>query len=348
MRKIYFNFANEAGQIELNQNTDTNVITIEGREDLASFDSIEQFAESFALARGVQPDRLKNWVLIEDGDMYSFVLRAGTAGISASEIDEEIFAMLAQLADEGDVHTLVVNRLRAHLIQAGNVVNALGTFDNQEVAQRAYDILDEMGAFVEPEVDNRSNLEILLDNELEEIGSVALFAKALNLPVTATKDEILRAADLSGLGVRDVLDIVERLIEQLYAVTDVSDRVILTALVAQSPVGLVDEEAVAKIKTSMMFAGTAGINLPTIKVGARFVKCTASMVAQADLDVENIRVVNGHPVLFQFDAEFDAELEAEILDRRAKIEAAREAELDYHPDYDEDNYYDEDEDDYEY
>lgn len=76
MSTKYFNFNNEADQVALEVNDSTGVVTIMGTE----FDSVQAFAEFYALNRDVKADNLKNWTLVEDGSRVSFVLRAGTAG----------------------------------------------------------------------------------------------------------------------------------------------------------------------------------------------------------------------------------------------------------------------------
>ena len=76
MSTKYFNFNNEADQVALEVNDTTGVVTIMGTE----FDSVQAFAEFYALNRDVKADNLKNWTLVEDGSRASFVLRAGTAG----------------------------------------------------------------------------------------------------------------------------------------------------------------------------------------------------------------------------------------------------------------------------
>lgn len=81
MRRIQFNFNNESNILELEQNTETNEVTLRIGEDEQTFDSIEQFAEYYAVARNVKTDNLKNWVLLEEGDIYSYVLQVGTAGV---------------------------------------------------------------------------------------------------------------------------------------------------------------------------------------------------------------------------------------------------------------------------
>lgn len=77
-----FNFNNEQDTTPIAVDEVTKAVTFNGVE----FASVQEFAEFYALARDVKPENLKNWVLVENGDTYSFVLRAATAGHDASEI----------------------------------------------------------------------------------------------------------------------------------------------------------------------------------------------------------------------------------------------------------------------
>jgi len=77
-----FNFNNEQDTTPIAVDEVTKAVTFNGVE----FTSVQEFAEFYALARDVKPENLKNWVLVENGDTYSFVLRAATAGHDASEI----------------------------------------------------------------------------------------------------------------------------------------------------------------------------------------------------------------------------------------------------------------------
>lgn len=76
MSTKYFNFRHEENLVELNVNDETGRVEVRGVE----FDSIEEFAEQYALARDVRPDQFKNWALTENGDTYIYDLRAATAG----------------------------------------------------------------------------------------------------------------------------------------------------------------------------------------------------------------------------------------------------------------------------
>lgn len=89
MRK-YFNFHNEENLTEIDV-SEEGVVTLTLGDQTEQFDSIDKFAEFYAVARNVKPENLKNWKLIEDGDTYSYILKAGTAGLDEDpeEVDPE-------------------------------------------------------------------------------------------------------------------------------------------------------------------------------------------------------------------------------------------------------------------
>lgn len=86
----YFNFNNEEYILPIDVAEDGQVtLQVNGQE--MQFDSVQQLAENYATARSVATENLKNWTLVEDGDTFSFVLRAATAGndfFQAEEVEE--------------------------------------------------------------------------------------------------------------------------------------------------------------------------------------------------------------------------------------------------------------------
>lgn len=82
MSTKYFNFNNEADQTPITVNDETGAVTFATE----TFESIQEFAEFYALARDVRADNLKNWTLVEDGNRVSFVLRAATAGNDVADL----------------------------------------------------------------------------------------------------------------------------------------------------------------------------------------------------------------------------------------------------------------------
>ncbi len=85
----YFNFNNEADLTTFDLREDGTVF-FELGDQHETFDSVEEFAEFYAVARNVKPENLKNWVLVEDDDTYSFILKAGTAGIALDDLVESL------------------------------------------------------------------------------------------------------------------------------------------------------------------------------------------------------------------------------------------------------------------
>lgn len=85
----YFNFNNEADLTTFDLREDGTVF-FELGDQHETFDSVEEFAEFYAVARNVKPENLKNWVLLEDDDTYSFILKAGTAGIALDDLVESL------------------------------------------------------------------------------------------------------------------------------------------------------------------------------------------------------------------------------------------------------------------
>ena len=112
MSTKYFNFRHEENLVELNVNDETGRVEVRGVE----FDSVEEFAEQYALARDVRPDQFKNWALTQNGDTYIYDLRAATAGVDLAAIatalraagftpEEVVNALAAQQAAEASVVT---------------------------------------------------------------------------------------------------------------------------------------------------------------------------------------------------------------------------------------------------
>jgi len=86
----YFNFNNEEYILPIDVAEDGRV-TLQVNSQEMQFDSVQQLAENYATARSVATENLKNWTLVEDGDTFSFVLRAATAGndfFQAEEVEE--------------------------------------------------------------------------------------------------------------------------------------------------------------------------------------------------------------------------------------------------------------------
>lgn len=339
MRTVYFNFNNEVDVLTLEQNEETGVVTIPGQDDM-EFDNINAFAEHYALARDVHPTNLKNWELLEQGETYVFALRAATGGISTREVKNELEEVLTEL--DSDFHVLDVRAVQEYLKGKKDIVDALTTYEDKAIAKAVYDALDGKGALEveEEEVDERSEVEIVLDTAIEEVGSVALFAKALNLDADANKEEVMSEASLFNFNGQDLLDAVDEVMYQLQTTTGVNEPAILSALVAQEATGLSDDNAVTRLTSVSRIAGRDSINLRVVRVGKKFVKDTSTRVTFDELAEKDVRIVNDVLTTFSFEEEVDDEVRAEIAERNAEIEAEEE-EMRLRMEEEEEDFYDE-------
>lgn len=347
MKTVYFNFNNEVDVIELNMNEETGAITVPGQEGL-EFDSIDAFAGQYAQARDVHPNNLKNWSLTANGDTYVFALRAATGGISSEDINFTIDKVLGDLSD--DYHVLEIRAMREYLHGQADVIGALTNYEDRELSMAVYDALEAEDAFdvEEEEIDERSDIEILLDEALETVGSLVLYAKALNLPVDSDKSVIIEEADLLDLTSYELDYRMSGVATTLQASTGVYNFTILSAFVTQKPEGVVDEDVGDQLDAITTFAGRDTINIKVIRVGKQFVKETNKRVSMSNLEGKDIRLVEGAPAIFEFSDDVDTEVKDEM---RARREEERNIivvhndeyidEDDY--DYDEDEYFDEDE-----
>lgn len=142
MSTKYFNFRHEENLVELNVNDETGRVEVRGVE----FDSVEEFAEQYALARDVRPDQFKNWALTQNGDTYIYDLRAATAG-------NDLAAIATALRAAGFTPEEVANALAAQ--QAAEAASAPVVAPESERARTVREFVD----------DNENNL-VLLSFEL--------------------------------------------------------------------------------------------------------------------------------------------------------------------------------------
>lgn len=84
----YFNFNNEEYILPIDLAED-GTVTMQANGQEIRFTSVKDLAENYAIARNVATENLKNWTLVEDGDTFSFVLRAATAGVDFFQDDED-------------------------------------------------------------------------------------------------------------------------------------------------------------------------------------------------------------------------------------------------------------------
>ena len=102
----YFNFNNEEYILPIDLAED-GTVTMQANGQEIRFATVQELAENYAIARNVATENLKNWTLVEDGDTFSFVLRAATAGVDFfQQADEDeypvIYAVRLNDDDYGD------------------------------------------------------------------------------------------------------------------------------------------------------------------------------------------------------------------------------------------------------
>lgn len=159
MSTKYFNFRHEENLVELNVNDETGRVEVRGVE----FDSVEEFAEQYALARDVRPDQFKNWALTQNGDTYIYDLRAATAG-------NDLAAIATALRAAGFTPEEVANALAAQ--QAAEAASAPVAAPESETARAVREFV----------ADNESNL-VLLSFELgiHDVDGLIRFVEAADL-----------------------------------------------------------------------------------------------------------------------------------------------------------------------
>ena len=84
----YFNFNNEEYILPIDLAED-GTVTMQANGQEIRFATVQELAENYAIARNVATENLKNWTLVEDGDTFSFVLRAATAGVDFFQNEDE-------------------------------------------------------------------------------------------------------------------------------------------------------------------------------------------------------------------------------------------------------------------
>lgn len=358
MKTLYFNFNNEVTRFPVQQNEETGRITVAGDGGQeASFENMQQFAEMYAQARDVKPEHLKNWMLVYDGDVVSYILRAGTAGVSMSDIREPLVAVLDEMEADGMFHPLDVQRARMALLRASGDSDAsevLASCAETEIARTVYDRLAEQGAFTEPEpepVDERSEVQKYLDSVLEEDGTLIFFGTLLSVG-DVDKEEILAAIEASPIpytasSLRHMY--AEALAAAMEEGINVDNR-FKALLVATHTV---PEEISAATKNQLIvsanMAGRSSVNLTRYVVGQKHIRVETALFTRMELNDADVFRDGKVPVVVVFDENVDEELEEER--RQAEEEAARVGETNAHNGYngyDEDDGEEDEEDDYDF
>lgn len=351
MRELEFNFNNEVDTFHI-QEEDDGTIIIPGEDGpLATYQSLAQFAEVYAQARDVKPEHLKNWILVENGDVVSFVLRAGTAGVSADAIAEELEAALTA-AEQEAFHPLDVKRLRKELIHAEDVMDALAMSGSPDAARFVYDRLDAANLF-EPVAeedeeedtlpeDTRSDLERYLDTVLEEDHTLAFFATLVNLEKTAGKEEIQAAIEASAIPYTAPMlaNLYESAITKAKEGYQVETRFDALCVMLQMAPGEPDDAVKKQIRVATEMAGRSRVNLPVYQIGRKHIEKAAALVPLEELAEQTLYQVGSAAVMIRFDETVDERAEAKLAEARQAFE----------DEYDDDEYeeykYDEDDDEY--
>lgn len=359
MKRCQFNFNNEVDAFEILVDEETGRVEVrgEGEQLLAEYDSVQQMAEIYAQARDVKPENLKNWVLLQNGNVYSFVLRAGTAGVNVADVEEQLEAAIDGLA--GKYHALSIARAKEQILADGTVdlTEALVHCTEAEIARDIYDVMfptegtteetTEVAPVEPEEVDTRSDLEKYVDDMENVPGAIGFFATLVGLGVGATKEEVL--AQLTASYVLSNVSSLRALYNNAIndAITEgigvVCAEDALT-VITQTPAAVKDDTIKTRIIQATRLAGRERMNVSVDIVGSKHIRHTAELVSLTDLEGLDLYVRDNVPFVVRFSDTIDAEIEAERNNAAAAEEGDNE---DYEEDTYEDGYDDEDEDEYE-
>lgn len=354
-----FNFNNEVDTFTIHIEDDGRVqVPGDGDSILAEYDSVQQLAEIYAQARDVKPENLKNWVLLENGDVYSFVLRAGTAGVNISDVEEQLENIFTSLS--GNHHPLSIARAKESIMADGaaDLVDVLVHCPERDVARDIYDAMSavingtavsDTGSVEEApveEVDTRSDLEKYVD-DLEAIpGALHVLAIITGQPVTDINKAGLCAALAGSYAfsnvntLRTVYDnTINSIINDGIGVENTTDAI---SIITQTAYGTKDDDMKNRLITATRMAGRDMINMSVDIIGQNHIRHTAERISVNDLGEIDLFVRDNVPYIIRFSDTIDAELEAE-RDAAARQEAMDQAEYD-----DDGDEYDDDGDDSEY
>lgn len=343
MEKCLFNFNNEVDTFAIEVYEDGHVVTPGENGPIAEYTSVEQMAEMYAQARDVKPENLKNWTLLKNGNVYSYVLRAGTAGVDVSDVEEQLEQVFADL--EGSYHALSIARAKEQIMADGtkDLTEVLVHCTETEIAKAVYDamqkIFENAGEAEEdlPAEDTRSELEKYIDNMEETPGALRLLAFVAGVPA-ANKAELLEALQsnsaLSNANTLDTIynNTVNDAISNGIGVDNAADAI---TVITQVPVGEKDGEVKGRLVTAAKMARRDKVNVSVDIVGQNHIRHTAELVALNDLEGLDVFVRSNVPYVVRFSDTVDAELEAE-RDAAAAEDTAEESYEDYDADYDED------------
>lgn len=345
MKTCQFNFNNEADAFTINVDEETGHVTVPGENDdvMAEYDSVQQLAEIYAQARDVRPENLKNWVLLENGNVYSFVLRAGTAGLDVSEVTDRLEEVFTSLT--GRFHALSIARAKEQVMGDSDrdLTDALVHCSETEIANAVYDAMSaeingtDVAVVDTPaeEEDTRTDLEKYIDSMEQIQGAIGFFGTLVGLSVEAEKADVVAAlAGNYAFSNADTLravfnNAVNGAINDGIGVNNVMDAL---TVITQTAVGVRDNEAKNRMISAATMARRDKVNVSVDIVGENHIRHTAELIALNELEGVDLLMRDNVPYIIRFSNTIDAELETE------RDEAAmREDE----EDYDDDEYGDE-------
>lgn len=324
MKRCQFNFNNEVDTFAINVDEETGHVTVPGDDGqvMGEYDSVQQLAEIYAQARDVKPENLKNWVLLENGNVYSFVLRAGTAGLDVSEVEDRLRDVFTSLTDR--FHALSIARAKEQVMSDPNrdLTDALVHCTETEIANAVYDAMsaeingtDEAVAETPAEeVDTRTDLEKYIDSMEDTPGAIGFFATMVGLSVDAEKVDVLAALAgsfaFSNVGsLQAVFDnAVNDTINDGIGVDTVEDAL---TIITQTAVGVKDNDAKNRMIAGATMARRDKLNVSVDIVGEKHIRHTAELIPLNELEGVDLLMRDNVPYIVRFSDTIDAELEAE-------------------------------------
>lgn len=348
MKRCLFNFNNEVDAIDIDVDEETGRVTVPGDNGpLAEYANVKQLAEIYAQARDVKPENLKNWTLLENGNVYSYVLKAGTAGATVSEVEEELENIFQSL--EGSHHPLsTVMKLTSPVQKNRSCGTGQPTSQTPLcVARDVYDAMQrqfENNENEEVAEDTRSELEKFIDDLEDTPGALNLIAFIVYDTVPENVDKETLVADCQNNRIlsnpNTLCAIYSNLInEAMENGIGVNTRADAITVITQTPVGETDENAKNRLSYTVRAAGRSKVNISVDIVGRSHIRHTAELVELNELDDANVFVRDNVPYIIRFsdivDAELEAERDAEGADRVTQQTG------DGYDGYDEDDEYDE-------
>lgn len=320
MKRCLFNFNNEVDTIDIDVDEETGRVTVPGDNGpMAEYANVKQLAEIYAQARDVKPENLKNWTLLENGNVYSYVLKAGTAGATVSEVEEELENIFQSL--EGSHHPLSIARAKEQIMGDGtaDITDALVHCNETDVARDVYDAMQrqfENNENEEVAEDTRSELEKFIDDLEDTPGALNLIAFIVYDTVPENVDKETLVADCQNnriLSNPDTLcaiysNLINEAMENGIGVNTRADAI---TVITKTPVGETDENAKNRLSYTVRAAGRSKVNISVDIVGTSHIRHTAELIELGDLDAANVFVRDNVPYIIRFSDTVDGELEAE-------------------------------------